>query len=218
MPTRKDTTRLAGLLAAAGHTARPYHGGMEQPARQHTEDAFRHGEVDVVVATKAFGMGIDKPDITLVVHLEMPATIEEYVQETGRAARGAIDGSGPSTGTAVLLKTPGDCSIHSHIVGNAVPDMAKVRAIWDGLKIGTYAYDPDELAGGDDATDREGVDVALAVHYLQQDGGLLRHTDTPWRGAGGNYGRHEVAHRGVGGHEPWSGRAGAPDRGAGGEE
>ena len=179
VPTRKDTTRLAGLL---GPTARPYHGGMEQPARQHTEDAFRHGEVDVVVATKAFGMGIDKPDIALVVHLEMPATIEEYVQETGRAARGAIDGTGPSTGTAVLLKTPGDCSIHSHIVGNAVPDMAKVRAIWDRLKIGTHAYDPDELANGDDETDREGVDVALAVHYLQQGGGLLRHTDTPWRG------------------------------------
>ena len=182
VPTRKDTTRLAGLLAAAGQTARPYHGGMEQPARQHTEDAFRHGEVDVVVATKAFGMGIDKPDIALVVHLEMPATIEEYVQETGRAARGAIDGTGPSTGTAVLLKTPGDCSIHRTFIRSAAPAVTKVQEVWNRLKIGTYAYDPDELAGGDDTTDREGVDVALAVHYLQQDGGLLRHTDTPWRG------------------------------------
>ena len=61
VPTRRDTTRIAGLLAAAGHIVRPYHGAMEENARLHTEDAFRHGEVDVVVATKAFGMGIDSP-------------------------------------------------------------------------------------------------------------------------------------------------------------
>ena len=93
VPTRKDTTRLAGLLSAADHNVQPYHGAMEQNARRHIEDAFRHGEVDVVVATKAFGMGIDKPDIELVVHLEMPPTIEEYVQETGRAVRGAVGGN-----------------------------------------------------------------------------------------------------------------------------
>ena len=182
VPTRKDTTRLAGLLAAAGHTARPYHGVMEQPARRHIEDAFRHGEVDAVVATKAFGMGIDKPDIALVVHLEMPATIEEYVQETGRAARGAIDGKEPSTGTAVLLKMDRDCWIHRNIIRGAAPQVGKVQEVWNQIRGGTHAYNPDELADGDDTTDREGVEVALAVHYLQTDGGLQRHTDTPWRG------------------------------------
>ena len=182
VPTRKDTTRLAGLLTAAGHNARPYHGRMEQPARRHTEDAFRHGEVDVVVATKAFGMGIDKPDIALVVHLEMPATIEEYVQETGRTARGAIDGKEPSTGTAVLLKMDRDCWIHRNIIRGAAPQVEKVHEMWNQIRGGTHAYNPDDLADGDDETDREGVDVALAVHYLQTDGGLQRHTDTPWRG------------------------------------
>ena len=188
VPTRKDTTRIAGLLGAAGHSARPYHGGMEQPARQHVEDAFRHGDVDVVVTTKAFGMGIDKPDIALIVHLEMPATIEEYVQETGRAARGAI-GTGRSAGTAVLLRTPRDCSIHRLVIGNAAPKTARVQAVWNRIEVGTHAYHPDQLADGVDDADRESVDVALAVHYLQTDGdsvradaGLRRHLDTPWRG------------------------------------
>ncbi|MYE60882.1 MAG: RecQ family ATP-dependent DNA helicase, partial [Candidatus Dadabacteria bacterium] len=103
VPTRNDTHRLAALLRSFGHRVRPYSGAMELGERQHTEDAFRHGEIDVVVATKAFGLGIDKPDIELIVHLEMPASIEEYVQETGRAARGARDGTGPPTGIAVLL-------------------------------------------------------------------------------------------------------------------
>ena len=188
VPTRRDTTRIAGLLGAAGHSARPYHGGMAQPARQHVEDAFRHGDVDVVVATKAFGMGIDKPDIALIVHLEMPATIEEYVQETGRAARGAI-GTGRSAGTAMLLRTPRDCSIHRLVIGNTAPETARVQAVWSRIEVGTHAYDPDQLAGGVDDADREGVDVALAVHYLQTDGdspradaGLRRHLNTPWRG------------------------------------
>ena len=182
VPTRRDTTHLAGLLSAAGHVAQPYHGRMEQPARRHVEDAFRHAEVDVVVATKAFGMGIDKPDIALVVHLEMPPTIEEYVQETGRAVRGAIDANAPRTGTAVLLKTPHDCWIHKLAIRSAAPDVDYVRRVWDQLHIGTHVYEPSWLAGGDDATDRENVDVALAVHYLQSDGGLRRGLDTPWRG------------------------------------
>lgn len=183
VPTRKDTTRLASLLAAADHNVQPYHGAMDQNARRHVEDAFRHGEVNVVVATKAFGMGIDKPDIELVVHLEMPPTIEEYVQETGRAVRGAVDGKEPSVGTAVLLKTPRDCSIHELAIRSAAPDAATVRRVWNQLEVGTHPYDPEQLAGGDDETDRERIDVALAVHYLQVSGsGVTRHLDTPWRG------------------------------------
>ena len=182
VPTRKDTTRLAGLLSGADHNAQPYHGAMEQNARRHIEDAFRHGEIDVVVATKAFGMGIDKPDIALVVHLEMPPTIEEYVQETGRAVRGAADGKEPRIGTAVLLKTSHDCSIHDLVIRSAAPDLERVRAVWNQLHVGTHPYDPEQLASGDDETDRERIDVALAVHYLEQDGGVRRGLDTPWRG------------------------------------
>ena len=123
VPTPKDTTRLSSLLRLFGHRVRPYSGAMEYTEREHTEDAFRHGEIDVVVATKAFGLGIDKPDIALIVHLEMPASIEEYVQETGRVARGARDGTGPETGTAVP---------HGHAAG--LPDPRLLRPV---LRSGT---------------------------------------------------------------------------------
>ncbi len=183
VPTRRDTARIAGLLRAAGHVARPYHGAMDSSERVHTEDAFRHGELDVVVATKAFGMGIDKPDIALIVHLEMPATIEEYVQETGRAARGALEGKGPEFGTAVLLTMPYDCSIHRVFVKGAAPRIEQVRRIWSRLQEGVHVYDPDELDRTDDGgADQESVATALAVHYLQEEWALRRHLDTPWRG------------------------------------
>ena len=183
VPTRRDTNRIAGLLRAAGHVARPYHGAMDESMRLHTEDAFRHGELDVVVATKAFGMGIDKPDIALIVHLEVPATIEEYVQETGRAARGAVEGKAPAVGTAVLLTMPRDCSIHRIFVKGAAPGIEQVRRIWSRLSDGFHVCDPDDLDRADDGgADQESVAVALAVHYLQEDGALRRHLDTPWRG------------------------------------
>ena len=171
VPTRRDTNRIAGLLKAVGHVTRPYHGAMDESRRLHTEDAFRHGELDVVVATKAFGMGIDKPDIALIVHLEMPATIEEYVQETGRAARGAVEGKGPAVGTSVLLTMPRDCSIHRIFVKGAAPGIKQVRRVWSGVKPGTHTYDPERLdrtEGGE--TDQDSVAAALAVHYLQEDG------------------------------------------------
>ena len=184
VPTRRDTARVSGLLRAAGHVARPYHGAMDDSERLNTEDAFRHGELDLVVATKAFGMGIDKPDIALIVHLEMPATIEEYVQETGRAARGASEDNGPERGTAVLLTTPGDCSIHRVFVKGAAPGVEQVRRVWARIRVGTHVYDPDELDRDDDdgGTDQESAAAALAVHYLQEDGAVTRHLDTPWRG------------------------------------
>ena len=182
VPTRRQATAIANLLKSAGHNAFPYHGGMDHPQRQHIEDAFRHGEVDVVVATKAFGMGIDKPDISLIVHLEMPASIEEYVQETGRAARGAAEGKGPDVGTAVLLTMPRDCSIHRTFIKSAAPGIEQVQRIWTSLKAGAHAYDPEDLAERGFDGDSESVSTALAVHYLQEAGAVQRHPDTAWQG------------------------------------
>ena len=186
VPTRRDAERVSGLLRVAGHTVRAYHGGMETTARSHVEDAFRHGEIDVVVATKAFGMGIDKPDIALIVHSEMPATIEEYVQETGRAARGAGQPGMPAGGTAVLLRMPKDCSIHRLFVRSSAPSIEQVRRIWARLTPSTASYDPDDLVGSVDdevrESDAESVATSLAVHYLASAGVLRRHPDTPWEG------------------------------------
>ena len=175
----RDTTRLAGLLRAAGHTVRPYHGKLSTEERLHVEDAFRHGEIHAVVATKAFGLGIDKPDIALIVHLEMPASIEEYIQETGRAARGAAAGEGPEHGTAVLLVTPKDCRIHEYFARNAAPARAEVEEVWQGLRAGVNCLPPGSK-NEQDGSDRG--DTALAVHYLQQSGAVKRRGDAVWRG------------------------------------
>ncbi len=84
---RADVDDLASRLERAGVRAEPYHAGMDDAARTRAQDRFAAGEVDVVVATVAFGMGIDRADIRFVLHAAMPKSIEHYQQETGRAGR-----------------------------------------------------------------------------------------------------------------------------------
>ena len=85
--SRKDTEELAESLSLSGFKAMPYHAGLEDNVRRETQDKFIDDEVNIVVATIAFGMGIDKPNIRLVVHYDLPKTMEGYYQETGRAGR-----------------------------------------------------------------------------------------------------------------------------------
>ncbi|MFL5270540.1 MAG: RecQ family ATP-dependent DNA helicase [Anaeromyxobacteraceae bacterium] len=85
--SRKSVDATAELLRDHGVRATAYHAGMEADARSRAQDAFQAGAVDVVVATVAFGMGIDKPDIRYVLHRDMPRSVEAYYQEIGRAGR-----------------------------------------------------------------------------------------------------------------------------------
>ncbi len=85
--SRKDTEELAEYLTAQGHPALAYHAGLDGATRRRTQERFIDGEVPVIAATIAFGMGIDKPDIRLVVHYTLPKSVEGYYQETGRAGR-----------------------------------------------------------------------------------------------------------------------------------
>ena len=85
--SRKRVEETAAWLRAHGWDALPYHAGLETAARQANQDRFLHDEGVVIVATIAFGMGIDKPDVRFVAHLDMPRSIEAYYQETGRAGR-----------------------------------------------------------------------------------------------------------------------------------
>jgi len=85
--TRARTETLAQALVQAGHAVRPYHGGMEAEARRDAERAFQMEDGLIVVATVAFGMGVDKPDIRWVAHADLPKSIEGYYQEIGRAGR-----------------------------------------------------------------------------------------------------------------------------------
>jgi ATP-dependent DNA helicase RecQ len=89
--SRKDTVSLAGALTAAGIDAAPYHAGLDAATRRRTQRRFAREELDVVVATVAFGMGIDRSDVRCVVHAAMPKSIEHYQQETGRAGRDGLE-------------------------------------------------------------------------------------------------------------------------------
>jgi len=88
--TRKDTEQMAQYLAANGIRAAHYHAGMESNERRRTQDRFAAEKIDVVVATVAFGMGIDRSDIRCVIHAAIPKSIEHYQQETGRAGRDSL--------------------------------------------------------------------------------------------------------------------------------
>jgi ATP-dependent DNA helicase RecQ len=135
--TRKATEQLAGALTDSGVEAVVYHAGLSKKRRDEAHDRFMSGDLDVVVATSAFGMGIDKPDIRFVFHAQAPESLDTYYQEVGRAGR---DGEPAS---AVLFYRPEDLALGRFFSG-APPKKADVRKVLDAA--GTTAeVDRDEV-------------------------------------------------------------------------
>ena len=119
---RRQTEEMAGRLRSSGFDAQPYHAGLENEVRHDTQDRFKRDRTAIIVATIAFGMGIDKPDIRLLVHYDLPKTLEGYYQETGRAGRDGL----PSD--CVLFFSHNDVPTLERFIGDIEDDAERENA------------------------------------------------------------------------------------------
>jgi len=168
--TRKNVERACTALREDGVRAGLYHAGLDASQRTRIQEDFMGGRVPVVVATNAFGMGIDKRDIRSIVHYDMPGTVEAYYQEIGRAGR---DGR---MSRAALLYHPVDRRIHEFFVDNAHPPAEWVHQVWDWLQQRGSNPVFASLESVADALPQEAGDRAAAscVYILVREGMLRR--------------------------------------------
>jgi ATP-dependent DNA helicase RecQ len=164
--SRRSTEELARVLRGHGIRADHYHAGLEADERTSVQDAFVADRTQVVVATTAFGMGIDKPDVRLVCLVNYPDSLESYVQMVGRAGR---DGE---TSQTLLLASPSDAAALRRFAVSGVPSASELRAVYRELRDCTPLIDPDELA-----TVVPGRDARVLVGMLEQAGLVRRDFD-----------------------------------------
>ena len=179
--SRRRTENLAAALSGHGWSAEHYHAGVEAPDKKRVQEGFIAGKVPVIVATNAFGMGIDKSDVRLVVHADVPASIESYLQEAGRAGR---DGE---LADCVLLFAKGDLEKQFDLESEnrlSKRDIAQIlKAIRDGrrpdaeevvLSPGEILRVPETEVSFDEDDRSAGTKVKTAIAWLERARFLLR--------------------------------------------
>lgn len=163
---RKRTQVIADWLNSVGISATFYHAGLDAKTRDERQDLWMKGKVKVIAATNAFGMGIDKPDVRLVIHMDLPDSIEAYFQEAGRAGRDLK----PSE--AFLLVSPADIKKLQENVMQSFPEIDRIKLIYNAL--GNYFNIP--VGAGEnvsypfvitDFVNRYGFNIVEVFHTLK---------------------------------------------------
>jgi ATP-dependent DNA helicase RecQ len=126
--THRRAEELAALLRDNGVDAVHYHGGMSRTDRESAQDAFMTGKVEVIVATSAFGMGVDKPDVRFVFHTEPPDTLDAYYQEIGRAGRDR------EPARAALFYLPSDLALPRFFAGGSGPSVPEIAGLLEAVR------------------------------------------------------------------------------------
>jgi ATP-dependent DNA helicase RecQ len=179
--TRKNAEKYGAALKAAGMRARVYHAGLDGMVRERAQDVFMAGELDAIVATNAFGMGVDKSDIRLVVHADIPRSPEAYYQEAGRGGR---DGK-PTR--CVLLFNHSDIKLQEFLIDSSYPSAEVLRGVWKLLRdrpplgrcnsSGPYDDELEARLRNHLTGDVNGATMSGALRILERHGMLRRDDD-----------------------------------------
>jgi ATP-dependent DNA helicase RecQ len=173
---------LADRFNNDGYRARPYHGGMDRKIKSENQDLFTRGEVDIMVATSAFGMGVDKSDVGFVIHYNISNSLENYVQEAGRAGR---DQS--LEADCYILYDDEDLNGHFSMLNQTKLNISEIGQIWKAIKditrnrnkVSQSALEIARKAGWDDNVLDIETRVKTAVSALEQAGYVQRGQNMP---------------------------------------